>query len=61
MVRQPPPSSRTLRWRRSGVADGAYDLIALLDVLEHIEDDKASLASIQRKLSPGGADEGGRS
>ena len=38
----------------NGIEDGAYDLIALLDVLEHIEDDKASLASIQRKLAPGG-------
>lgn len=38
----------------TGIADGTYDLVALLDVLEHIEDDKASLASIQRKLAPGG-------
>jgi SAM-dependent methyltransferase len=37
-----------------GVADGAYDLIALLDVLEHIEDDTAALASIRTKLKPGG-------
>jgi SAM-dependent methyltransferase len=37
-----------------GVANGAYDLIALLDVLEHIEDDKAALASIRTKLKPGG-------
>jgi SAM-dependent methyltransferase len=38
----------------AGIADGSYQLIALLDVLEHIQDDKASLASIQRKLAPGG-------
>jgi SAM-dependent methyltransferase len=38
----------------TGVPDGAYDLIALLDVLEHIEEDQASLASIKRKLAPGG-------
>jgi SAM-dependent methyltransferase len=38
----------------TGVPDGAYHLVALLDVLEHIEDDKASLASIRRKLAPGG-------
>jgi SAM-dependent methyltransferase len=37
-----------------GIADGAYHLIALLDVLEHIEEDRASLASIRRKLAPGG-------
>ena len=38
----------------SGVPDGTYHLIALLDVLEHIEEDGASLASIKRKLAPGG-------
>lgn len=37
-----------------GVADGRYDLIALLDVLEHIEDDQAALTSIRKKLKPGG-------
>jgi SAM-dependent methyltransferase len=38
----------------TGVQDGHYHLIALLDVLEHIEEDRASLASIKRKLAPGG-------
>ena len=38
----------------SGIPDGTYHLIALLDVLEHIEEDEASLASIKRKLAPGG-------
>jgi SAM-dependent methyltransferase len=38
----------------TGIPDGTYHLIALLDVLEHIEDDEASLASIRRKLAPGG-------
>jgi SAM-dependent methyltransferase len=38
----------------TGVPDGHYHLIALLDVLEHIEEDRASLASIKRKLTPGG-------
>ena len=33
----------------------AYDLIALLDVLEHVPDDKASLAAIFGRLKPGGA------
>jgi SAM-dependent methyltransferase len=37
-----------------GVEDGAYDLVALLDVLEHIEEDKAALIGIARKLKPGG-------
>ena len=38
----------------TGVPDGTYHLIALLDVLEHIEQDRASLASIRGKLRPGG-------
>ncbi|MBU6207429.1 MAG: methyltransferase domain-containing protein [Alphaproteobacteria bacterium] len=37
-----------------GISDGAYDLIALLDVLEHIEDDHAALKSIAKRLKPGG-------
>lgn len=37
-----------------GIADASYDVIALLDVLEHIEEDTASLASIRKKLKPGG-------
>ncbi|MFL6771613.1 MAG: class I SAM-dependent methyltransferase [Sphingomicrobium sp.] len=32
-----------------------YDLIALLDVLEHVPDDKGSLAAIKERLKPGGA------
>lgn len=38
----------------NGIADGSYDLIALLDVLEHVADDEAALASIRAKLKPGG-------
>lgn len=38
----------------TGIADGSYDMIALLDVLEHIGDDLASLTHIKRKLKPGG-------
>jgi SAM-dependent methyltransferase len=38
----------------SGIPDGAYDIVALLDVLEHIREDRESLASIKRKLAPGG-------
>jgi SAM-dependent methyltransferase len=37
-----------------GIEDGHYQLIALLDVLEHIDDDIAALSSIRRKLAPGG-------
>lgn len=37
-----------------GIEDGAYDIVALLDVLEHIVEDEASLASIRTKLKPGG-------
>jgi len=33
----------------------SYDLIALLDVLEHVPDDKGSLAAIMARLKPGGA------
>jgi SAM-dependent methyltransferase len=38
----------------AGVEDGAYDLVAILDVLEHVEEDRAALESIARKLKPGG-------
>jgi SAM-dependent methyltransferase len=33
----------------------SYDMIALLDVLEHVPDDKGSLAAIYERLKPGGA------
>jgi SAM-dependent methyltransferase len=32
-----------------------YDLIALLDVLEHVPDDRSSLVAIKDRLKPGGA------
>jgi 2-polyprenyl-3-methyl-5-hydroxy-6-metoxy-1,4-benzoquinol methylase len=38
----------------AGIAVGHYDLIAALDVIEHIDDDKASVAAIATKLKPGG-------
>jgi SAM-dependent methyltransferase len=38
----------------TGVAERAYDLVASLDVIEHIADDAAALASIARRLKPGG-------
>jgi SAM-dependent methyltransferase len=37
-----------------GVERGAYDLVALLDVLEHVEEDRASLVSIAARLKPDG-------
>ena len=36
------------------VPDRHYDLIGAFDVIEHIDDDKAALASIATKLRPGG-------
>jgi len=38
----------------AGVPDRTYDLIAILDVIEHIDEDKAGLESLARKLKPGG-------
>lgn len=38
----------------TGVADGNYDLVAALDVIEHIDDDSAALRGIAAKLKPGG-------
>ncbi len=37
-----------------GVERGAYDLVAVLDVVEHIEDDVAALAAMKSLLKPGG-------
>jgi SAM-dependent methyltransferase len=36
------------------IADGEYDLIVALDVIEHIDDDAAALAAIAPKLKRGG-------
>ena len=38
----------------AGVRDRHYDLIAALDVIEHIDDDDAALGAIAAKLKPGG-------
>ncbi|HET9428266.1 MAG TPA: class I SAM-dependent methyltransferase [Allosphingosinicella sp.] len=38
-----------------GVPDRHYHLIALLDVLEHVDGDEAALRSIATKLAPGGS------
>ncbi|SFP86160.1 class I SAM-dependent methyltransferase [Sphingomonas rubra] len=37
-----------------GVERGAYDLVAVLDVVEHIEDDVAALAAMKSLLKPSG-------
>jgi SAM-dependent methyltransferase len=37
-----------------GFGETRYDLIALLDVLEHVEADRDSLAALGRRLAPGG-------
>jgi SAM-dependent methyltransferase len=64
---EPDPAARRLATERAGIdvgggllpdgvrlADGRYDLIVLLDVLEHVERDHASLAALRAKLKPGG-------
>lgn len=64
---EPDDDARALSTERTGVAvkggllpdgvaleDEAYDLIVLLDVLEHIPDDGAALGALRRKLKPGG-------
>lgn len=33
---------------------GSFDVVTMLDVLEHIEDDRGSLAAVERLLRPGG-------
>ena len=64
---EPDEAARALASLRGGIAvgggllpdqvelpDDRYDLIVLLDVLEHIENDRASLRVLKRKLAPGG-------
>ncbi|MFL0670768.1 MAG: class I SAM-dependent methyltransferase [Erythrobacter sp.] len=38
-----------------GFADDRFDLIAMLDVLEHIDDDVGSLRALGERLAPGGS------
>jgi len=64
---EPDDTARALSSRRGGIAiqggllpdgvtieNGAYDLIAMLDVLEHIPDDRVALESLRPKLRQGG-------
>lgn len=38
----------------TGIETGAYDVIAALDVIEHVEDDAAAIAAIATRLKSGG-------
>ena len=38
----------------SMLPESHFDLVALLDVLEHVEDDRSALAAIRSRLKPGG-------
>lgn len=38
----------------SGFPEGSFDLVALLDVLEHVRDDRSALEAIWTRLKPGG-------
>jgi SAM-dependent methyltransferase len=64
---EPDDAARALASDRSGIAvqggllpdgvkleDGAYDLILMLDVLEHIPDDFGTLEALRPKLAKGG-------
>lgn len=64
---EPDDGARALATKRTGVSiqggllpdgvtleDGAYDLIVLLDVLEHIPGDREALTSLVPRLAPGG-------
>jgi len=49
------PVARIALPDRGALQNGHYDLIALLDVLEHVSDDAGSLKVIHDLLKPGGA------
>ena len=63
---EPDDRARAFAAKRTGIAikggylpevpleDSYYDLIVLLDVLEHIPDDRAALIALRPKLRPGG-------
>ena len=38
----------------AGVPEHHYDLVGAFDVIEHIDDDRAAIASIAKRLKPGG-------
>lgn len=40
--------------RRLPFADNSFDIVTAMDIIEHIDDDKAATAEIRRVLKPGG-------
>ncbi len=40
--------------RRLPFADGSFDVVTAMDIIEHIDDDKAAASEIRRVLKPGG-------
>lgn len=64
---EPDEGARAIAAARSGIAvgggylpggvdlpDATYDVVLLLDVLEHVEDDLGALQLLRRKMAPGG-------
>lgn len=64
---EPDATARQLASRKAGVEvrdgllpdpvpfeDGSFDLVAALDVLEHLDDDLNSLKALRKRLRPGG-------
>ncbi len=51
-----PYSEGACSWTNDigGIPDGSFDLILMMDVLEHVEDDASFLRQIGEKLKPGG-------
>lgn len=48
------PSVVRVDYRRLPFADGAFDLVSVLDFLEHVEEDDRCLEELSRTLKPGG-------
>ena len=54
-ARRRQPDLRLVRVEeRLPFADGAFDSVSMLDVLEHTRDERATLAEVERVLRPGG-------
>jgi SAM-dependent methyltransferase len=48
------PTVCRVDYRRLPFADGAFDLVSVLDFLEHVEEDDRCLEELRRTLRPGG-------